>query len=74
MHTISNKRLLMLRPDEIENSEYSLRHEIDSYELKLLADSIYSVGIIEPLPVRKTENGKYRLISGKRRLPVYYIK
>lgn len=68
MHTISNKRLLMLRPDEIENSEYSLRHEIDSYELKLLADSIYSVGIIEPLPVRKTENGKYRLISGKRRL------
>ena len=68
MHTISDKKLLMLRPDEIKSSNNQPRKSFDQYELKLLADSIASSGIIQPLAVRKTEEGRYELIAGERRL------
>ncbi len=68
MHTINDKRLLMLKPCDIETSGLILRSSFDEYELRLLADSISSSGIIEPLAVRKNDCGKYELISGHRRL------
>ncbi len=68
MHTISGKKLLMLKPEEIKKSALSPRKSFDEYEMKLLAESIASSGIIEPLAVRKNEDGKYELIAGKRRL------
>lgn len=68
MHTISEKKLLMLRPEELKTSGNQPRKSFDQYELKLLADSISSSGIIQPLAVRKTEDGKYELIAGERRL------
>ena len=67
MYTFSDKRLIMLKPSEITASPDQPRKSFDEYELKRLCDSIKASGIIQPLIVRKTENG-YRLIAGERRL------
>jgi len=68
MHTFADKKLLMLRPDDIVPCPNQPRKSFDEYELKSLADSIAANGIIQPLIVRKGENGKYILIAGERRL------
>lgn len=68
MHTISEKRLLMLKPCEILPNLERARKDFDSYDIRILAKSISLYGIIEPLTVRKCENGRYELISGERRL------
>lgn len=68
MHTISDKKLLMLKPDEIKSSKSQPRKTFDQYELRLLAESIAASGIIQPLAVRKTEDGRFELIAGERRL------
>lgn len=67
MHTLSDKKLLMLKPQEIKPSPNQPRKSFDEYELSRLSDSIAASGIIEPLAVRKTEEG-YVLIAGERRL------
>ncbi len=68
MHTIKSKKLLMLRPKEIRIPLLKSRKNDGGYSLESLADSIKQSGIIEPLAVRKNQNGKYELISGERRL------
>lgn len=67
MYSLSDKKLLMLRPDDIKPSKNQPRKVFDEYELKLLADSIRSSGIIQPLAVRKSLDGKYEIIAGERR-------
>lgn len=67
MYTLWEKKLLMLRPSEIKPSKNQPRKSFDEYELKLLADSIQSSGIIQPLIVRKSIDGKYEIIAGERR-------
>lgn len=67
MHT-AEKKLLMLRPSDILIPPDSPRRSFDEYDLKLLADSISNLGIIQPLAVRKNSKGLYELISGERRL------
>ncbi len=49
-------------------SENQPRKYFGEYELLRLRDSIKQSGIIEPLTVRKRENGKYELLAGERRL------
>lgn len=58
----------MLKPQEIYINEEPLKRKDDEYELKLLAISIKSNGLIEPLTVRIDETGKYQLVTGFRRL------
>lgn len=67
MHTISHKKLLMLKPSELKVSKNQIRNNFDNNELKILADSIAVNGIIQPLSVRKVLNGKYEIITGERR-------
>ena len=67
MHTISHKKLLMLKPNELRVLENQPRKKFDEYELSLLADSISANGIIQPLSVRKAADGKYEIIAGERR-------
>ena len=67
MAIIFDKKLLMLKPDDIIVSHTQPRKHFDPYELNQLADSIAANGIIEPLAVRKRENGKYEIIAGERR-------
>lgn len=68
MHSITDKKLLMLKPCEINLTLCRIRKNFDNYELQLLAESIRANGIIQPLSVRRDENGRYELISGERRL------
>ncbi len=68
MHTFADKKLLMLKPDDIITNPNQPRRHFDTYELQSLADSISANGIIQPLTVRKGEGGKYLLVAGERRL------
>ena len=67
MYTLSDKKLIMLRPKDIKPSSAVPRREFDEYELKLLTDSIQASGIIEPLAVRRLQGGGYALITAVRR-------
>lgn len=68
MYTLSDKKLIMLKPSEIKLSANQPRKSFDEYELKQLSDSIQTSGIIQPLAVRKAPDGSYQLIAGERRL------
>ena len=43
------------------------RREFDSEALKELSDSISEIGIIQPITLRKMDNGRYQIIAGERR-------
>ncbi|MBR1681803.1 MAG: ParB/RepB/Spo0J family partition protein [Bacteroidaceae bacterium] len=43
------------------------RHEFDEDALTELADSIREIGIIQPITLRKMEDGTYEIIAGERR-------
>lgn len=57
----------MLRPSELLPT-FSRNRDIESSEIKALAQNIATNGIVEPLTVRKKEDGRYELITGERRL------
>jgi ParB family transcriptional regulator, chromosome partitioning protein len=52
----------------IDPNRYQPRKEFDIEKIKELAESIKIIGQIEPIAVRKSENGRYELIVGERRL------
>lgn len=68
MHTIADKKILMLRPCEIKITKSLRNDKDDTYSLYSLAQSIRTIGIITPLNVTKAEDGSFKLISGERRL------
>lgn len=51
----------------IDTNPFQPRTEFDEDALLELSESIQAVGIIQPITVRKTDDGKYQLISGERR-------
>ena len=53
--------------DMIETNPFQPRTEFDETALLELSESIQAVGIIQPITVRKADNGRYQLISGERR-------
>ncbi|MCX8020618.1 MAG: ParB/RepB/Spo0J family partition protein [Chitinophagaceae bacterium] len=53
---------------EIETNPKQPRIDFDEYTINELAESIKVHDIIQPITVTKIPNGKYRLISGERRL------
>jgi len=54
--------------DEIEGNPKQPRHDFDEQALQELASSIKRHDIIQPVTVSKLPTGRYRLISGERRL------
>lgn len=68
MHTIPEKKLIMLSPEQICPSSNQPRRKFDEYSLRNLCDSICVSGMIEPLIVRKRKNGSFELVSGEKRL------
>lgn len=52
----------------IDENPWQPRSEFEEIALNELAESIKTHGIIQPITVRLTENGRYQLISGERRL------
>jgi ParB family chromosome partitioning protein len=53
--------------EDIEANPYQPRTEFDQDALEELSQSIKELGIIQPLTVRRLENGKFQLIAGERR-------
>ena len=43
------------------------RTEFDEEALEELADSIRTLGVIQPITVKRTDDGRYLIISGERR-------
>ncbi len=53
---------------DIERSPYQPRREFKDEELRELADSIKSTGLVQPPTVRRNAAGRYELIAGERRI------
>lgn len=53
--------------DMVEANPFQPRMNFDSESLKELAESIKVFGLIQPITVRRTEEGGYQIISGERR-------
>ena len=51
----------------IEPNPFQPRMSFDTEALEALTASIRSLGLIQPITVRKTDDGKYQIISGERR-------
>jgi len=54
--------------DSIDGNPFQPRSNFDEQSLEELAASIRKLGIVQPLTVRETGNGRYQLIAGERRL------
>ena len=53
--------------DQISTNPYQPRTVFEEEALQALSDSIKQLGLIQPITVRSTEDGKYQIISGERR-------
>jgi ParB family chromosome partitioning protein len=54
--------------DSIDGNPFQPRTHFDEQALEELSASIKKLGIVQPLTVRESENGRYQLIAGERRL------
>jgi ParB family chromosome partitioning protein len=59
---------LQIDINSIDANPFQPRTRFDSQSLEELAASIRQVGIVQPLTVRETGDGRYQLIAGERRL------
>lgn len=66
-HRITSELVNEIDIDKIDVNPYQPRTTFDEEALNELAESIKRLGIIQPITVRSNE-GKYQLISGERRL------
>lgn len=62
-----SEEMIDLELDLIEPNSLQPRTNFDETRLEELAQSIRANGIIQPLLVRRLENGRYQLIAGERR-------
>jgi ParB family chromosome partitioning protein len=65
---LSSSAVAEIDIDKIEQNPFQPREDFDEDALNELKDSIIKHGIIQPITVRKIQNGKFQLISGERRL------
>ncbi len=65
--TTGDGRLLKLHISDVEPNRKQPRKRFDENSLMELADSISSHGLLEPIAVRKKDNGFYEIIAGERR-------
>lgn len=61
-------KLIACPIDKIVPNPYQPRKGMDQSKLKQLAASIKEKGVLQPLIVRRKEDGEYELIAGERRL------
>lgn len=59
--------VLRIPVDMIEPNPYQPRMNFDQEALEELADSIRTLGLIQPITVRRKAEGRYQIISGERR-------
>jgi len=61
------EQITSLPLQKVEPNPLQPRKIFDEEELQVLADSISQHGILQPIAVRKAENGFYQIIAGERR-------
>lgn len=54
--------------DRIDVNPFQPRNNFDEESLEELAESIKELGIIQPISLRKLDDGRYQLITGERRV------
>lgn len=59
--------IVMVKVDDFETNPHQPRLEFDEKSIQELAQSIKSLGLIQPIVARKTGDGHYQIISGERR-------
>ena len=64
---VGDGRLMKLHISDIEPNRKQPRKRFDENALMELADSIGAHGLLEPIAVRKKDNGFYEIIAGERR-------
>ena len=62
-----NADVLLIPVDMIEPNPFQPRMSFDQEALDELADSIRTLGLIQPITVRRKAGGRYQIISGERR-------
>jgi ParB family chromosome partitioning protein len=65
---IETSDLILMDIDLIDVNPWQPRSEFEEEALQELAESIKTHGVIQAVTVRKTENNRYQLISGERRV------
>ena len=63
----SDADILRIPMDMVDANPFQPRINFDQEALEELAASIRSLGLIQPITVRKTGDGRYQIISGERR-------
>jgi ParB family chromosome partitioning protein len=59
--------------DSLDANPYQTRTVLDEKSLDELADSIKSIGLMEPIVVRAGGGGRYQVIAGERRVKACYM-
>ncbi len=54
--------------DKIDANPYQPRTAFDEEKLQEMAASIREIGLIQPVTLRKTDDGRYQIITGERRV------
>jgi len=63
----TESRIFEIEISKIEANPFQPRQDFDEEKLSELAASIQQYGLIQPVTVRKINDGRYQLISGERR-------
>ena len=66
-HQKGTADILRIPVDLIEPNPFQPRMSFDQDALDELADSIRTLGLIQPITVRRKDDGRYQIISGERR-------
>jgi len=64
---VSTSAIAEIEISKIEANPFQPRKEFDDESLNELSSSIKELGVIQPITVKKLENGNFQLISGERR-------
>ncbi|MBQ8278005.1 MAG: ParB/RepB/Spo0J family partition protein, partial [Bacteroidaceae bacterium] len=67
VHTGGSSSITEVALDRIKANPNQPRREFDAAALEELAESIRQIGIIQPVTLRKMEDGTYQIIAGERR-------
>lgn len=65
--------ILEIPLDDLDPNPYQTRTALDQHALDELCESIAAVGVVEPIIVRPTGNGRYQIIAGERRVKASYM-
>ncbi|MGI6552393.1 MAG: ParB/RepB/Spo0J family partition protein [Bacillota bacterium] len=60
-------RVVELPIDQVEPGDFQPRQSFDQEKLLELASSIKEHGVVQPIVVRRTAEGRYRIVAGERR-------